>query len=96
MQVIVRKVIAFRWPSRGIRLIDNVSRTEKDKISQRQYFVYIFVFFFAITGIALLVISIASGDSVIRSSAMDLFKLWLGALISIVSIMCTYYFRDDD
>ena len=74
---------------------DDTSRTRTEKIRQRQFCVHVFVFFFAITGIALLAISVADGDSVIRSSAMDFFKLWLGALISIVTIMVAYYFKED-
>ena len=96
MEVAGSKVIDFSGSSRGIRIHGAISRTRKDKIRQRQYFVYIFVLFFAITGIALLAISIVSSDSAIRSSAMDFFKLWLGSLISIVSIMSTYYFRDEN
>lgn len=66
------------------------------KIKEKDFFNKIFAFLFALSGVSLLAISIWSGDIAIRSSAMDFFKLWLGALISIVSVMCTHYYRDSD
>ena len=69
--------------------------SKSGKVKEREYFVKIFISFFAFTGLGLLAISVWSGDTAVRSSAMDFFKLWFGALISIVSVMCTYYFKDD-
>lgn len=70
----------------------NLGVSGKEK--QREYFVKIFAFFFAIVGVILLIISVYGPDEAIRTASMDFFKLWLGALISIVSTIVTYYFKD--
>lgn len=82
--------------SEDIHKIDIISNklTVSGKEKQREIFVKVFVIFFSAIGVILLSIATFSSNSDISSTSMDLFKLWLGALISVVSVIVTYYFRD--
>jgi len=62
------------------------------EIKQRRWLVYSFTFLFAVAGLFFYCIIVASQDEAIKKFAFDMSRLWLGALISLISSIGTYYF----
>lgn len=63
---------------------------------QRGILLTIVAIIFGLAGLVLFIIVYYSTEEATRKFAYDLLKVWMGALIGIVSSMGTYYFTGED